>query len=149
MSKQSSCLITSADAKERHMLHTETCRSNLNKAKQASKPSGTKRHSGKELPTSSQPAKAVIDFACRSLPLVKLRTPTQCCHRIGTPCFCTGGLTACPPSSSPFPSTSSILVSLFKKLLSFTGLPLCPLASGPLVPLVPPLLPVLGAGLVK
>ena len=70
---------------------------------------------------------------------------------MGTPSF-DGGLPALPPSGLFGLSTlpSSTLVSLCKKLLSFTGLPLDAPGIDPLLaPLLLPLLPLVGPGEVR
>ena len=73
---------------------------------------------------------------------------SQCWDRIGTPSF-DGGLPALPRSGLFGLSTlpSSTLVSLYKKLLSFTGLPLDAPGTDPLLaPALLPLLALLGPG---
>ncbi len=85
-----------------------------------------------------------LQFALFSLP--------QRCPRIGIPSLWTGGLILPSPVFSPSsPGWSSILCSLFRKLGSFTGLPLGPPGPPPgagkpiTLPLRPPLiLPLLG-----
>ena len=64
---------------------------------------------------------------------------TQCCHLIGTPSLTGGGLMLPSSLSLGTASWSSTLVSRFKKLHSFTGLPLCPPWCEPLCPLPFPL----------
>lgn len=73
----------------------------------------------------------------------------QCCHLIGTPSLIGAGLTLSLSSSfARLSPCSSTLVSRCRKLLSFTGLPLCPACSCPPFPLQLPLVP-LGPGEVR
>lgn len=66
----------------------------------------------------------------------------QCCHLIGTPSLTGAGLTLSSSSSfAGLSPCSSTLVSRCRKLLSFTGLPLCPACSCPPFPLPLPLGP--------
>ena len=77
-----------------------------------------------------------------------IRRP-QRCHLIGTPSLTGAGLTLSSFSSfAGLSPCSSTLVSRCRKLLSFTGLPLCPACSCPPFVLLLPLLP-LGPGEVR